>query len=238
MPTAESIVSALRSKGKETTRKLYARHGMAPDRVLGASVADMKLIAKTIRGEQALALELYATGIMEPMYLAGMVADGAKMSRTELNRWAKGAAGMQMISEYTVPWVTVESELARELALEWTGSKQEQVAASGWCAYSGIVATSPDAKLDLDEIEGLLGRIAKEIHTAQNRVRYTMNGFVIAVGCYVRPLSKQAKEAAQKIGKVEVSMGETACKVPLAIDSIKKVEAAGKSGAKKKTIRC
>src|SRR5580692_5514264 len=99
MPTLPSVIADLKSKGKENTRKIYSRHGMPLDRVLGVSTADMKLIAKTIKGQQALAQELYATGIMEAMYLAGMVADGAKMSRELLNEWAEGAAQMQMIAE-------------------------------------------------------------------------------------------------------------------------------------------
>jgi 3-methyladenine DNA glycosylase AlkD len=238
MPTAASILSTLKAKGKESTRKIYSRHGMPADRVYGVSVADLKLIAKTIKGQQALALDLYATGIMDAMYLAGMVADGAQMTRKQLNEWADGAAEMQMIAEYTVPWVAVENDLGRELAIEWMQSKKERVAAAGWCTYSGLVTVKPDAALDLKEMEGLLKTIVEKIHTAPNRVRQTMNNFVIAVGAYVLPLNKQARAAANKIGVVTVDMGETACKVPLAADSIRKAEAAGKLGKKKKTIRC
>jgi hypothetical protein len=78
----------------------------------------------------------------------------------------------------------------------------------------------------------------KGIPTAANRVRYTMNCFIISVGSYVKPLLKQAKAAAQKAGAVEVDMGETACKVPLATEYIEKVEALGRIGQKRKTIRC
>jgi hypothetical protein len=48
----------------------------------------------------------------------------------------------------------------------------------------------------------------------------------------------QAKATAQKIGKVSVDMGETACKIPLTTAYIQKAEAAGKLGTKRKTIRC
>jgi len=238
MPTAASILADLKSKGKENTRKIYARHGMAADRIYGVSTADMKPIAKTIKKQQALALDLYATGIMDAMYLAGMVADGSQMTRKQLNEWAEGAAHMQMIAEYTVPWVAVDSEHARGLAIEWMHSKKEHVASAGWCTYSGLVATRPDAALDLKEIESLLATAVKEIPTAQNRVRHTMNGFVISVGSYVKPLLNQAKAAARQIGSVEVDMGDTACKVPLATAYIEKVEAAGRVGQKRKTIRC
>jgi 3-methyladenine DNA glycosylase AlkD len=238
MPTVASIMSELKKKGKESARKTYARHGMATENMYGVSVADLKVIAKTIKGQQDLACELYATGNMDAMYLAGMVADGTKMSVKELNAWAEGAANLQMISEYTVPWVTVENAQGRELALQWTKSKKEHVASSGWCTFSGLVATKPDDALDLVEIEGLLGRVAKEIKGAQNRVRYTMNGFVIAVGVYVKPLSKQAKAAARQIGVVSVDVGDTACDVPVATARIEKIEASGRAGQKRKTIRC
>ena len=48
MATVSTIMAELKAKGKESTRKIYARHGMAPERVFGVSVADLKLIAKTI----------------------------------------------------------------------------------------------------------------------------------------------------------------------------------------------
>ena len=238
MFTTQTVLDELKAKGSEKTRAIYIRHGMSPDRTLGVSVADLKVIAKKIKGQQALACRLYETGIMDAMYLAGMVANGAQMTRTELQAWADGPAGMPMISEYTVPWVTVESPHGRDLALAWIKSKKEHVASSGWCSYSGLVATQADDALDLGEIEELLETVVREIHGAKNRVRNTMNGFVIAVGSYVKPLLAQAKASAKKIGVVLVDVGDTACKVPLAGDSIAKVEAAQRIGKKKKTIRC
>lgn len=238
MPTAASIVATLKSKGKEQTRKIYARHGMDEKRVLGVSVADLKLIAKTIKGQQQLACELYETGIMDAMYLAGMVADGAKLTATQLNDWLDRAAGLQMISEYTVPWLTVENAQARTLALKWMKSKKEHIAAAGWCTYGGLLALKPDAELDLAEVEELLNTVVKQIHKAPNRVRQTMNLYVISVGGYVKPLIDKAKAAARQIGLVTVDMGETACKVPDALAYIEKMESMGRIGKKRKTMRC
>ena len=90
----------------------------------------------------------------------------------------------------------------------------------------------------LDELEQLLARVEKTIHNAPNRVRYAMNGFVIAVGSYVEPLMSRALKAAHTIGKVSVDMNGTACKVPHAPDYIKKVQARGAIGKKRKTTRC
>jgi 3-methyladenine DNA glycosylase AlkD len=238
MPSVASVMAELKKKGTEKTRKIYARHGMATDNMFGVSMADLKTIAKTIKGQQALACELYATGNLDAMYLAGMVADGSKMTSKELNAWAEGAANLQMISEYTVPWVAVENANGRDLALQWMKSEHEHVAASGWCTYSGLLATKPDEDLNLPEIRELLETVVKEIKDPRNRVRYTMNGFVISVGAYVKPLLRQAKAAARQIGSVSVDVGDTACNVPLATAYIEKCEAAGRVGKKRKTIRC
>jgi 3-methyladenine DNA glycosylase AlkD len=55
----------------------------------GESVADIKRVAKTIKAQQALALALHDTGMMEAMYVAGIVANGAQRSPQELQKWAE-----------------------------------------------------------------------------------------------------------------------------------------------------
>ena len=241
MNTLEQVMAALEQAGNPSHLKTFGRHGAPLDRMFGVSVADMKVLARQIplKGEDRrdLALQLYETGNGDAQYFAGLLADGALMTKRQLDGWARGAV-WQMVSEYTVPWVATESPFARDRALKWIQAKSESVAASGWNTYSGHVTVTPDDQLDLAEIEGLLERIEGDIDTAPNRVRYTMNGFVISVGSYVRPLAKRAKSAARQIGKVEIDMGGTACKVPLATEYIAKVEKAGRAGKKRKTIKC
>lgn len=237
MKTLPQVMTALKKKGNPARIKTFANHGAPVDEMFGVSVADMKVIAKDIKGEQDLALELYATGNSDAMYLAGMVADGALMTKKQLDTWAKQASWF-MISEYVVPKVATESRHCHALALQWMKSKKELVASAGWCTYAGYATVTPDADLDLAEIQGLLERVEESLDAAQNRVRYTMNGFVIAIGCYVLPLSKQAKATAKKLGKVHVELGGTSCKVPLATEAIRKAEDSGRAGKKRKSIKC
>jgi 3-methyladenine DNA glycosylase AlkD len=237
MPTLTSVMTELKKKSSEKTRATYIRHGADPKHTLGVSVANLKSIAKTIKGQQSLACQLYESGVFDAMYLAGIVADGSQLTSKQLDTWADRASG-PMISEYTIPWLAVENAKGRELAIKWIGSKKEHVASSGWCTYAGIVATTPDEALNLAQIEGLLDTIVKEIGTSKNKVRSTMNRFLITTGTYVKPLLKHVKQSARKIGDVSVDVGDTACKVPVAADSIAKAEASGRIGQKRKTIRC
>lgn len=236
MNTVKQVLAELKKKGSEQTRKTFARHG-APEGMFGVKVADLKVIAKKIKGNQDLALELYETGNGDAQYLAGIVADGSQFAKKQLDGWAKNAS-WHMISEYPVAWIASESPHARDMAMKWIKAKSPSIASAGWCTYSGIVTTTDDGDLDKKEIKELLKRIEKDLAKADNRVRYTMNGFVIAVGCYVASLTKAAKATAKKLGKVDVDMNGTACKVPDAVTYIEKLEKLDRIGKKRKTIKC
>jgi hypothetical protein len=65
-----------------------------------------------------------------------------------------------------------------------------------------------------------------------------MNGFVIAVGTFISELNPKAILVAEKIGKVDVILAGTACKVPLAKEYIQKVIDSGRVGKKLSSPRC
>lgn len=234
--TKAEVMKELQSLGSKEVKERWSKHG-AREPFFGVKVEDLKKIMKKIKNDQALALELYETGNSDAMYLAGLIADGTKMTKQQLQAWADQAP-WYMISEYTVPWLASENPHGHELALQWIDAKKEQVAASGWSTLAGLLAIKPDTEIDIEEIKSLLERVEKTIHTAPNRTRYAMNGFVIAVGGYVPALTTQAIATAKKIGVVEVDMGGTACKVPFAPDYIQKMKEKGYIGKKRKTIRC
>ena len=235
MTTAE-IMQQLEAMGNESTKKTLMKHG-AKEPFFGVKVADLKKIVKKVRKNHDLALELYDTGNSDAMYLAGLIADEKQMTKELLTDWADKAY-WHMISEYTVPWVAAESDHGWELALEWIESDQERLAAAGWATLSSLVGYKADDELDLGKINALLDHVGENVHKAENRVRYTMNGFVIAVGAGIPELTEKATEIAKKIGKVSVDMNGTACKVPLATTYIQKVIDRGSVGKKRKTTRC
>lgn len=234
--TVDEVMQKLEEMGTEQTKKTFLRHG-AKEPFFGVRVGDMKKLVKEVKRDQELALALYETGNSDAMYLAGLTVDPKRMSKEVLQAWVSKAY-WYMLAEYTVANVTAESAYALELAREWIQSEEEMIAACGWNTYANYLSITPDDKLHLDEIKDLLQLIQNTIHSERNRVRYTMNQFVIAVGAYVSALHHEAVDVAARIGAVRVDMGQTACKVPLATEYIKKIEERGKIGHKKKTCIC
>ncbi|GAB7089374.1 DNA alkylation repair protein [Marinifilum fragile] len=234
--TKEEVFKELESYGNEGTKSVLVKHG-AREPFYGVKVQDLKKIVRKIKKDYQLSLELYDSGNSDAMYLAGLIADEKMMTKADLQKWVKGAY-WYMISEYTVPWIAAESQFGFELALEWIESKQENTAAAGWSTLSSLVALKPDEELDIELLKRLLLRVEKNIHTSSNRVKYTMNGFVISLGAYVAELTNLSVKIAEKIGKVDVYTGKTSCKVPFAPEYLQKIIDKGRVGKKKKTARC
>ena len=232
----QEVMDYLESKGSEQTRKIYMKHG-APSKFFGVKVADMKPLLKKERNNHSLAMELYATGNADAQYLAGLIADSSAFSKQDLKDWALNA-GWYMVSEYSVAWNVAESQHCMEICKEWINSDSEILQESGWASLSSHIIVTANEDLELDYLVSLLDRVEKEVHTAYNRVRYCMNGFVIALGGGVPELTEQCKEVGERIGKVDVNVGDTSCKVPLIKPYIENMENRGRIGNKKKTAKC
>ena len=211
--TVEEVLRELEGYGDERTKSTLIKHG-AREPFFGVKVADLKKILKKTKKDHQLSLALYETGNTDAMYLAGLMADENLISKEDLQHWVEQAY-WSYLSEYTVPWVASETPFGFELGLKWIDSDVEGIAAAGWSTLASYAAVNPDENLDIPAYAHLLERAVKDIGPAQNRVRYAINGFVIAIGSYISDLTPKAISAAESIGVVEVEMNGTACKVLL-----------------------
>jgi len=234
--TVPEIMAYLQANGSESIKKILLKHGIK-EPFFGAKVEHMKVIQKKVKKDYQLAKDLYATGNTDAMYLAGLIADDEEMTKADLQAWVKQAVSNN-ISEYTVPWVAAGSKHGYELALEWIDSPDEHIAAAGWSTLGNWIALKPDDELDIPALKKLLQRAAQTVHTAGNRVRYTMNNYIICVGAYIIDLNADAIETAKKIGTIIIDMHGTACKVPDAGEYITKIINRGALGKKKKMVKC
>ena len=234
--TAEDLLEELRQLGRDSYKRVLLKHGIQ-EPCFGVKISDMQKIVKRIRKDYQLALELYDSGVYDAMYLAGLVADDARMTKRDLKNWV-ARAYCRSLCGTTVAWVAAGSPHGWELGQEWIKSRKPLVASAGWATLSSLISITGDEELDLAELKRMLQLVRKTIHRAPDPVRYQMNAFVIVVGSSVRTLTGTAIETACKIGPVTADMGDTACQVPFAPDYIRKVQARGNIGKKRKTAKC
>ena len=234
--TVQEIMDYLQAHGSESIKKILVKHGIK-EPFFGVKVEYLKPIQKKIKTDYQLAKDLYATGNADAMYLAGLIADDAKMNETDLQTWAEQAVS-QNISEYTLPWVATSSPVGYTKALEWIESPEEHIAAAGWSTLGNWVSLHADSELDVAQLKSLMDRVVQTIQASPSRVRYHMNNFIICLGTYVRPLHQEAIAAAEAMGTVTVIKEGTACKTPDAQEYIAKAVAKGALGKKKKMVKC
>ena len=235
--TVKKLLDELKPLGSTSYKKMLFKNYGVKEPCFGVKIGDLKKIQKRIKMDYQLALDLYDTGNYDAMYLAGLIADDARMTKKNLQSWVN-KANAAALSGSTVPWVTAGSPHGHELALEWIESKKSLVATAGWATLSSLVSIKDDTELDQPELKRLLKRVQKTIHQSPDTVRCGMNGFIISVGCYVKSLTELAIQTGEKIGPVTADLGNNECQIPFAPDYIRKVQKRGTIGKKRKTAKC
>ncbi len=232
----QDIMAMLEQLGSEQTKKVLKKHG-AQEPFFGVKVSDLKVLVKRIKKDHALALQLYETGNSDAMYLAGLIADPSVMTKNDLQQWVN-KANWHMLSDYTVAWCAAESPHGWQLGMEWIDRTNDLVASAGWNTLAAWVSRLPDDELDFHQINDLIHRVEKTIQQEKNRTRYAMNGFLISTGISVPHFTDSMIEVSERIGKIEVNMGDTACQVPFAPTYIRNAIQKGRIGKKKIKLRC
>ncbi len=226
---AETLLRELESRGSAQTRKTYGRHGVRGP-MFGVSYKDLDILAKRLKTNHLLALELWKTENHDARILATMIADPAALKAGELNRWMKDVED-HVVGD-AVGGVIARSRHGKSKADKWREAKGELLSYVGWSITARLAMN--DAELEDEYFKPLVEQIEKRIHAAPNRTRYGMNGALIAIGVRSAALRKLALAAARRIGKVEVDHGDTACKTPDAAAYIKKTLAHRKQQAGRK----
>src|ERR1700678_1283796 len=119
--TAKEILEELKPLGRESYKRMLMDNHGVKEPFFGVPVSELKKFQKRIKKDYQLALDLYDTGNYDAMYLAGLIADDARMTGKDLQHWAEKAHGGSLASA-TVPWVAAGSPHGREMALKWIES--------------------------------------------------------------------------------------------------------------------
>jgi len=215
--TLAATMSALEKAGSAQTRKTYLRHG-APEPMFGVSFATLKMLMKRIGVDQELALALWDTGNFDARNLAVKIADPARMSPSDLDRWA-GSQTARMCGPY-VAYLTAEGPHARSRSDAWRAAPGETKRCAGWLLVGAMAMRdedTPDAWF-----VARLAEIEKSIQASPNAQRDAMLHALIAIGGRSAALRKSVTAAAKRIGKVEIDQGDTACKTPEVAPTLEK----------------
>jgi 3-methyladenine DNA glycosylase AlkD len=177
MTLAESLAK-LEALGNEKVRALNQRNG-AGENQYGVKLGDIRTLAKAIRTNHALALELWETGNLDARLLAILLMKPRDLSADELDRLVRSNAAPQ-VSDWLNAYVVKAHPDKEDLRQRWMASDDPMAARAGWSLTAERVAKQPEG-IDL---AALLDRIEAELATAAALPQWTMNNTLAAIGIH------------------------------------------------------
>ncbi len=218
--TAIEILARLKSLGNDARRAHNTKAG-APDNQFGVKLGDIRTMAKKLKADHQLALDLWNTGNVEAQLLATLMIEPESLSAGELDKLTRSTTCAQ-VADWLNAYVVTKHPEKESLREKWMKAKDRWAARAGWNLTASRVNKSASEGLDLI---ALLDRIAKEMPTAKPEVQWTMNNTLGAIGIHHAKLRKRAIAIGEKIGLYRdwpVSKGCTPPYVPVWVEAMVK----------------
>jgi 3-methyladenine DNA glycosylase AlkD len=216
--TLAETMRELEQAGSEQTRKTYARHG-ATGPMFGVSFATLKGLLKRIGVDHELACALWETDNLDARNLAVKIVDPARLTAADLDKWARESSVPKLCGGY-VAMLAAEGPHGVAKATAWLAAKDAWARGAGWVLLGQL--SQRNESLPDSFFTERIAEIERTIHSSPNAERDVMNSALIAIGCRNDALRQAATAAAQRIGKVHIDYGDTACKTPDAASYIEK----------------
>ncbi len=220
--TVREVLTQLKSLGDAARRKHNTKAG-APDNQFGVKLGDIRGIAKKIKTDHRLALELWDTGNVEAQLLATLILQPKSLSADELDTMTRSTTCAQ-VADWLNAYVIAQHPEQDALRARWMQDQDRWAARAGWNLTASQVNQGA-AGLDL---AALLDRIERELPTARPEVQWTMNNTLAAIGIKHAAHRQRAIAIGEKIGLYRdwpVSKGCTPPYVPVWIEALVKRKA-------------
>jgi 3-methyladenine DNA glycosylase AlkD len=223
-PSVAEILEKLESMGDPKVRAQYTKYGMGENQ-FGIKHGDIRVLAKQIKTNHPLALELWATGNADAQLLAILLMKPTELSADELERLVKSVeypkalvhgAAFSHVGDWLHSYVTKEHPDKEKLRQKWMTSKDRWCARAAWRLTAGRVVKSPEGI----DIEGLLDRLEAEMGKAAPEVQWTMNTCLGEIGINHPKHRKRAIAIGEKFGLYKTYPVSKGCTSPFAPDWI------------------
>jgi len=143
----------------------------------GVNLSQLRALAKRLKTQHDLALELWATDDTAAQLLAILICRPKAFERDELDAMLRGARAPK-VHDWLVSYVAKKNPHSEELRLAWLADADPVVASAGWALTTERVAKTPMG-VDLD---ALLDVIEAEMKDAPDRLQWAMNHCLAQIG--------------------------------------------------------
>jgi 3-methyladenine DNA glycosylase AlkD len=215
--TVKEVLAQLEALGDEKVRAQNKKRG-AGDNQFGVKMGDLRTLAKKLKTNHELALELWDTGNIEARQLAILIIVPKKLSIDEINKMVR-SENYVWVADWLYSYVIKKHPEKEKLRIDWMKSKDPMAARAGWSLTAGCVVRNPEVL----NLPALLDRIESEMPKAAPEVQWTMNTTLAQIGINHPKLRKRAIAIGEKLGiyrDYPVSKGCTSPFAPIWINEM------------------
>lgn len=188
--TVPEILEELRSLAEPKILEVNARHG--DDHAV--NLTKLRVVAKRLGMDTALARELWATDVTEARLLTTLIGRPKEFERDELDAMLRSSRTPK-VHDWLVNYVVKKSRHAEDLRTAWLEDADPVAASAGWALTSERVAKKPEG-LDL---EALLDTIEAELKDAPERLQWGMNMTLAYIGIHAPALRDRAVAIGERL---------------------------------------
>lgn len=190
--TVSELMVLLESKSNAKMRDIYVKHGGGENH-FGVVLADLRELAKQIKTNHELGMELWATGNQDARLLGSLIMKPKLLSPDEL-RSMMAEIDFTKLADWFGKNVILKTGHAETLRDEWRDSSHPCSARIGWWLCSRAIE---GGKLDHDE---LLDRIEAEMASAPPAKQEAMNWCLVEIGIHDESRRARALEIGERLG--------------------------------------
>jgi 3-methyladenine DNA glycosylase AlkD len=193
----KETLAKLESMGDEKRRAWNVKAGEGKAKQFGVAMGDLRTLAKKIKTDHALALELWKTGNIDAQLLAILLMKPKSLSAAELDKMVR-AAKFAWVADWLNAYIVKEQPAADKetLRIKWMKDDDGWAARAGWNLTAGRIGKGAEG-LDLS---ALLDRIESEMADAPPEAQWTMNAALAAIGIHFANHRKRAIAIGEKLG--------------------------------------
>ncbi len=200
MDIADIIAEFDANKAKPEDLAGMGRFGINVAHAYGVKIPVLRALARRLGRDHELAHKLWATGIHEGYLLASMIAEPAKLTRDEMDRWVADFDSWDVCDQCCTNLFR-RSPLAHEAARAWAGDAREFVKRAGYSLIAVLAVhdkEAPDARF-----LAYLALIENGAEDGRNFVKKSVNWALRQIGKRNGALRLAAIEAAERIAARE-----------------------------------
>ena len=206
-PTVDEVMAELSDLEDAQIRRVNERHG--DDH--GVNLTQLRAVAKRVRKNHALALELWGTGDSAARLVALLICRPKEFSASELDAMLREARTPK-VHDWLVGYVVMKGPHAEELRVAWLDDDDPVVASAGWALTADRVAKTPEGV----DLPALLDVIEAEMADAHERLQWEMNTCLAQIGIHHPDLRARALEIGERLGVLRDYPTPRGCTSPYA----------------------